>query len=215
VLNIEARDSGPQDVLEGRYISWTDRDTLESRKLRIAESMADHQAADEIEQLIIDSVRFVGGRGANGTTFVYLDQYMQKREGRERGWAREWDRTINVGGGSGVSLNKAIAHEISHVIEFETKGARDINEDWLLSRATGPVEKLSDLTGNKNYDDLEVAHPDHFIDPYVARYYGVLSPTEVLSMGVQEFFTSSDVAALLTKDPEHFYLTVAHMLGEF
>ena len=71
-----------------------------------------------------------------------------------------------------------------------------IASDWAFSRATGEPEKLSKLTGDKNYKDSEVAYPDKFIDPYVGKVYGQVPITEVLTMGFQHFESATSLNQL-------------------
>lgn len=106
-----------------------------------------------------------------------------------------------------------VFHELGHHLEFNDRDLLTSNREWVKSRATGSVSKLSEMTGNSNYDESERAYPDLFVDPYVGKVYGSGYSTEVISMGVQHLTTGSDSHELFRADPEHFYLTIGTILS--
>lgn len=103
-----------------------------------------------------------------------------------------------------------IAHELGHCLE-EQPHVKKAAYAFLEARTSGDkLQKLSDLTGIKEYEDHEICRPDKFIDPYIGKEYmhmGKRYASEVVSMGVQKMFSDPDVLA--AKDPEMFHF----MLG--
>jgi hypothetical protein len=103
---------------------------------------------------------------------------------------------------------RALFHELAHHLEADP-AARMASNGFLLSRRTTErVKSLRSLTGNKGYKSHEVAYEDHFIDPYVGRYYshGI---SEVFSMGMESFSDPEMLARRAAADPQH----IALMLG--
>lgn len=106
---------------------------------------------------------------------------------------------------------KVLWHELAHNLEFDTK-ARSLAHDFIKRRReSDKLYTLRSLTGNKGYSKNEVAYKDHFINPYVGKYYDD-GATEVFSMGVQYLCSPEGCAELFHKDREMFALIVGYLL---
>lgn len=102
-------------------------------------------------------------------------------------------------------------HELAHNLEFDAK-ARSLAHDFIKRRReSDQLYTLRSLTGNKGYRKNEVAYKDHFIDPYVGKYYDD-GATEVFSIGVQYLCSPEGCAELFHKDREMFALIVGYLL---
>lgn len=143
-----------------------------------------------------------------------------------------WERVIKL------SRNKrdVNVHEYCHILEGRSRplkkgashrqgggGADTIisrfSQKFLKRRTKGkPLQKLKDLTG-LNYGPREVARDGGFIDAYIGKDYGHHNLSEVTSMGVEQFVSTNGGLALvkisnfLKKDPEHFGMTLALLMG--
>lgn len=122
-----------------------------------------------------------------------------------RAFARQSESRVDLGAFAAAGN---VWHEMAHHLEFARP---DILADCIKfrdERATGPAEKLSKLTGEKEYADSEVAVPDKFISRYVGKVYAAGNSTEVLSMGFEHFATSAGMTQLYKADKQHFMLIV-------
>lgn len=99
-------------------------------------------------------------------------------------------------------------HEMAHFIEIEDESIGMASKEWVETKSgDASPRKLKDLTG-LDYDDREIAEPDHFVDPYVGKVCdGSLS--EVISVGLEHFVDARSLLKLATKDPDHF----AYIMG--
>ncbi|MEO1390217.1 MAG: phage portal protein [Cyanobacteria bacterium J06634_6] len=104
-----------------------------------------------------------------------------------------------------IQRREVVFHEAAHHLEFTRKDAAAAAAAWIESRRSGPNARLSELTGNKSYQDSEIAIPDKFINPYVGKVYKS-GATEVLSMGLEKFRDAGDMLELFRDDREHFDL---------
>jgi hypothetical protein len=105
-----------------------------------------------------------------------------------------------------TGARRALYHEIGHQIEDSQDLFGKTAQSWILSRAEGSARPLILMT-NGNYRSDEVALPDKFIDPYVGKVYK-RGGTEVVSMGVENFFNPRAMLTLASTDPDHFAYTV-------
>ena len=115
--------------------------------------------------------------------------------------------SINVGDPH-KSEAKTIYHEYAHHIEFANRDMASLAQEWLVSRATGDVDTLNNLTGTKNYKESEIAVPGPFIHPYVGKIFRLpasVPGTEVLSVGLEHFYDPARMRELYKGDKEHFY----------
>ncbi len=148
---------------------------------------------------------------------------------------------VNTGRSQTEKAKKeTLFHEMSHFYEAEKPEMRKAANEWRDRKAKDysggdlKKEKLSDLTGNKNYKDEEVAYRDSYVSPYVGKTYeGNLESglaalkgkeshpaynntvkrleessqyTEVVSMGVERFANRESMLDLYEKDKKHFDL---------
>jgi hypothetical protein len=95
-------------------------------------------------------------------------------------------------------------HEFGHSMEWKVY-ANNATTTWLKRRATGPTQKLNDLTQSTRFEDHEVAYPGPWYDPYVGRDYGG-STTEVVATGLEKFTDGRNLLDLWLRDREHFQL---------
>lgn len=115
------------------------------------------------------------------------------------------DGKINVGE-KVKEGSKPLWHEFGHHVEFSSPDLRDALNSWLLSRSTGKIKRLSEITGNSKYQKEEVAYEGNYgLGAYVGRYYGD-GFTEVFSKGLEKFESVTGMLDFYSKDPEHFFL---------
>ena len=111
-----------------------------------------------------------------------------------------------------TGIARVMFHEMAHHIEDGSPTITKIVTDWRNSRATGePIQlKKIDPKNKSQYEDYEIAYPDKFATPYVGRTYerSGSKATEVLSVGMEHFSSTSTMGLLYNKDKEHFYLTL-------
>jgi hypothetical protein len=109
--------------------------------------------------------------------------------------------------------NRTLWHEYGHAIEHASKGITEAANAIRDERSKGEERRtMNDVDGVDAYRDSEVTYEDKWDQSYTGKWYGHNAATEVLSMGVEEFF--SDPAAFLNKDPQHFYFTLAALTGQ-
>lgn len=110
---------------------------------------------------------------------------------------------------SATSRRRVLFHEMGHHVEFGDKNLLQENKNWVVSKATGPLTPLSELTG-LDYPPSERALPDDFVDPYVGKLYTFA--TEVESVGLEHFVNGFSMAELYRDDPDHFFLVLGTIL---
>lgn len=101
-------------------------------------------------------------------------------------------------------------HELGHHVEFENLALAKQAKRWVRSVRTGDQQALSLLTGSNAYGEGETAYPDHFVAPYVGKFYD--DATEVVSVGLEHFVDGRAMFELYRRDPEHFYLILGIIL---
>ena len=110
---------------------------------------------------------------------------------------------------------KICAHELAHTLENSeaayTKGIRDAVTLTHLTRITQGA--------HKQYSGAERYFEDQYMDNYTGKIYEG-GASELVSMGVQEFFTSTEpdaqlkaIADFAAADPHHYLLTYAILKG--
>lgn len=134
-----------------------------------------------------------------------------------RAYAQSYFGLINVGGANA----RTIFHEIGHFVEYSDLTVNNAALTFLKRRRTSNAAKrLRDLT-KQNYDIDEIAYEDKFIDPYVGKKYrskyvpntgNNITPTEVISMGIEKFSDRHTAMQFLQQDPEHFKLALGVLL---
>lgn len=159
------------------------------------------------KQVIDDLTDFyylTGGQGSTG---------LKKIQGTsDRAYALPDEGLVNIG--KGVVQPRHIWHEVGHLAELEKPEILAANQAWRSSRSSGKPEKLSELT-DIEYADKEVAYKGKFIDPYVGRVYKGedKAPTEVYSMGIENFHSPETMRDFYIKDPGHFNLILGHIIN--
>jgi len=105
-------------------------------------------------------------------------------------------------------------HETGHAFDANSKEFSDKVEAHYKKRTKGePLEKLSDLTGNPNYKDTEVARRDQWITAYEGKDYTAMGirnksgnyASEVTSMTVQQLYENPARLALQDEDTFDFF----------
>lgn len=118
----------------------------------------------------------------------------------DRAYANKQDRDINIG----VFPDKnTIYHEMGHHVEFEDPRIAAAARDWRDKRATGVEQPLNDLIPDALYHADEKAKPDNYCHPYVGKVYRDGS-TEVISMGLERFYSAQSMLDFYNEDREHF-----------
>lgn len=103
-----------------------------------------------------------------------------------------------------ASDKETLIHEIGHHIEHCDPLIAKACQIFLKERTKKEktAQRLSVITGKKHFTDDEVSKPDKFHDPYMGKIYPGNKSTEILSMGMQLFY--SDPIAFAKKDPMTF-----------
>ena len=107
------------------------------------------------------------------------------------------------------SLASTVAHEIAHGIEGQNPTVLAACKAFLASRTVGETpRKLSELTGNSEYKDYEVAYEDKWADrggdAYSGRRYE--DATEILTVGIQRLHQNP--LRFARQDPDYFSFVV-------
>jgi hypothetical protein len=116
------------------------------------------------------------------------------------------DRSF-YGRGSIYMADKApvevVVHEAAHWLEESDPKIHAKVQKFFESRTAGEKwQKLSELTGNSNYGDNEVAKPDKWPRPYMGKKTNSDKNSEILSMGMEMMYR--DPVGFAKKDPEYF-----------
>lgn len=106
-------------------------------------------------------------------------------------------------------FQSVVFHELGHHVEFMQKDIKKASAAFILAgRKYKYYKRLSDITSDTSYENKEIAYEGYYYAPYIGKYYSDYS-SEVVSMGMQMFYNSYEIAKFASKDPEHFY----YMLG--
>jgi hypothetical protein len=98
---------------------------------------------------------------------------------------------------------EVVVHEAAHWLEESDPKIHDKVQKFFESRTAGEKwQKLSELTGNSNYGDNEVAKPDKWPKPYMGKKTNSDKNSEILSMGMEMMY--KDPAGFAKTDPEYF-----------
>jgi len=125
-----------------------------------------------------------------------------------RAFYRSYENAISV---TKIEELGTITHELAHGLEYHNKGYFEKVKAYYAKRTEGDtLERLRDVTGNKNYDTWEVTKRDKFTEPYIGKWYknnaGQQTATELTSMWFTEVY--KDLDRFIETDPdyfEHFY----------
>ena len=163
------------------------------------------KALKEYQDTAADVFELSGGKASDQIDYAIRAEsrawaLSKKTSGIDKGF-------VNVGSGS----RNDTFHEVAHHIEYEDPDIAKASKDFVMSRATGEPEFLSDLTGDKSYG-AEMAYPDKFVSPYVGKVTGKES-SEVISMGVERMATSKAMQQFMKEDPEHFNFVMGVLLS--
>jgi SPP1 gp7 family putative phage head morphogenesis protein len=109
-------------------------------------------------------------------------------------------------------------HELTHWAEWRVPGMRSLEAAWYRMRTFGEEpRRMSEVTGNNNYESWEVTREDDFANPYIGKDYGN-SPSsfyEIMTMTVEALFaTDPDWRRTLESDPKtaNFVLGILALL---
>jgi hypothetical protein len=98
---------------------------------------------------------------------------------------------------------EVVVHEAAHWLEESDPKIHDKVQKFFESRTSGEKwQKLSELTGNSNYGDNEVAKPDKWPKPYMGKKANSEKNSEILSMGMEMMY--KDPTGFAKTDPEYF-----------
>src|SRR5574343_280169 len=110
-----------------------------------------------------------------------------------------------------TTTNDVVVHEIGHHVEFSSPhfraAAREFR-DWKAKEADG-AKPLNQIVPGSGYDPKEVARWDDFSHPYKGKVYQgpsiVESPTEVISMSLEQLYGTSSFLQLFMRHSDEFY----------
>lgn len=106
-----------------------------------------------------------------------------------------------------------MVHELGHWLEDRDPDVHTKAVTFLKGRTGGEVSKpLRTLTGNPGYRDSEWARKNKFLDPYMGKMYPRQHATEIVSMGMEYFY--SRPVEFATKDPGYFDFMYNLVRGE-
>jgi len=113
----------------------------------------------------------------------------------------------------GSKADKAVViHEAAHWLEEKDPEVHKKVQAFLDKRTKGEeYQKLSDITGNPNYSDKEVAKADKFMRAYMGKKTGA-GNSEILSMGLEHMYR--DPIGFAKRDPEYFDFIYNLMRGK-
>jgi hypothetical protein len=98
---------------------------------------------------------------------------------------------------------EVVVHEAAHWLEESDPKIHAKVQKFFESRTAGEKwQKLSELTGNSNYGNNEVAKPDKWPKPYMGKKANSDKNSEILSMGMEMMY--KDPVGFAKKDPEYF-----------
>jgi phage gp29-like protein len=144
----------------------------------------------------------------NGVGKNLIETFVRKEK---RASQNSVTKTIDVGKKPNGTI---IFHEMGHAFEVDLGwGQKGI--DWVKSRATGEQESLNKLSKTDKYRDTEKAYPDHFASNYVGKVYNDgtdFAATEVLSTGLEAFYTVTGMLGLWKADKKQFEYTISALI---
>lgn len=150
---------------------------------------------ETVNRHLAEAIRWTDGKGL--TTIERIEA------NSNRAFASFENRTIDVSY-SQFELKETLLHEFGHHWEYTDPVARAAAYEWRAARATSGLPEL--FLG-------EEVLPDHFISPYVGRFYPDNDATEVLSMGLQYLSNPEYMVELMLGDMEHFHLMMGLLRG--
>jgi hypothetical protein len=167
-------------------------------RVRVERSALEGPNGDRVRGWAADFYRLTGQRPAPEAIRMVYDR--PRAEARRSG-------DVNVGKEPSREL---IFHELGHQLEYTNPEIGRAAEAWVLARSrfanenATPRTSLRELTGSDFYGREEVAYEDHFVDPYVGKWYAD-GTTEVVSSGMESFTSHEGMLDLYRRDPEHFF----------
>lgn len=135
-----------------------------------------------------------------------LDEKILKVAALDASFGKAADRSFYGRGGIYMADRapvEVVVHEAAHWLEESDPKIHDKVKKFFESRTAGEKwQKLSELTGNSNYGDNEVAKPDKWPKPYMGKKANSDKNSEILSMGMEMMY--KDPVAFAKTDPEYF-----------
>jgi hypothetical protein len=163
---------------------------------------------NKIEQVLLPEIRSLVGSDLPSLSMVRYEKGV-------RAYASSQNKLICIGQDS----NGSFWHEAGHHLEYSGKLER-LSAKYRLSRTVdpdAPVEPLKKIVKRSNYGPEEVAFRTTFKKAYTGKVYDVgwgrAAPTEILSMGLQEFCDAQTMANFMREDPEFFRFMVGVFRG--
>ena len=135
-----------------------------------------------------------------------IDSKTLKVAALDPSFGKDADRSFYRRGGIYMA-NKApvevVVHEAAHWLEESDPKIHSKVQKFFKKRTAGEKwQKLSELTGNPNYRDNEIAKPDKWPKPYMGKKANSEKNSEILSMGMEMMY--KDPANFAKIDPEYF-----------
>lgn len=177
-------------------------ETLKFRKKIVLKNW-EKSAEALIRKELDDIERMLGGKIPDSLRQIVMEKGV-------RAYASEFAGKIVL---DKYDIGGVLWHEMGHHIEFSTKGLYGQSAKYRAARATSTeTEKLSKITGNRSYKADEVAYPSTFRSAYTAKVYNG-NYSEVISMGFQEFYTTSGIRFFALEDQEFFRWMIGVIRG--
>lgn len=115
--------------------------------------------------------------------------------------------------GVGINLTthsdaETVIHELGHWLEANSPTLRERVHDFYARRTENSgLQSMNQATGGRGYSYREQTRVDRFLHPYMGKNYvsratGERYATEILSMGLEMFYT--DPRRLARQDPDYF-----------
>ena len=109
--------------------------------------------------------------------------------------------------------SKVMVHELGHWLEDRDGDVHAKALAFLKKRTKGEQAiTLRKATGNPGYRANEMTKKDKFMDPYSGKQYSGGRATEIVSMGIEHFY--SEPIEFATRDPSYFDFMYDLLRGE-
>lgn len=100
-------------------------------------------------------------------------------------------------------------HELGHNLELDPK-AQALAQAFLKKRRVSDKIYSLKALGERQYSSKEKAYKDHWINPYIGKYYEN-GTTEVFSMAMEYLSNPQTAAMFVQKDPEMAALVIGYL----
>lgn len=210
------------DALKAGNLKWCDEDSPRLQgesaaamaaflsKIRAATSMTE----DEVRKSAIANPRQHNAKTVAKWMRVYPADFVDAMASKPLTLSYV-DRSYFSDNASGPALAlsrapdpKTIIHELGHDLECRCPAILALEAEFYERRRGGEkFQKLKDITG-KNFASDEITIKDHYLNPYMGKWYGG-EAYELVSMGFELFFTNPKK---LAQDREFFKFILGILL---